>query len=146
MTDSSSIDDPLQQRAVPAHDPLTAFFWSSGADGQLRILRCGSCGFYLHPPSTPCPRCLSTALAPSVVSGQGTVEAVTTNVQEWVPGQRPYSIAVVELEEQSGVRLTSNVIGCQPDQVRIGQRVRVWFMHRDGIYYPVFVPDVEQLP
>jgi uncharacterized OB-fold protein len=134
------LDDPLPTRPVPAFDPLAAFFWSSGADGKLRVLRCGQCGFYVHPPSVPCPRCLKRDVEPAVMSGTGTVAACTVNVQQWTPGQRPYSIAVIELAEQVGLRLTSNVVDCDPGEVRIGQQVRVIFLHRNGIYYPLFAP------
>lgn len=134
------IEDPLVVRAVPAHDALTDFFWSSGADGRLRVLHCTVCGFYIHPPSRPCPRCLAAEVAPAVVSGLGTVLACTVNVQQWVADQPPYSVAIVELAEQPGLRLTSNVVNCSPDEVRIGQAVAVRFVHRNDIYYPVFVP------
>jgi uncharacterized protein len=81
----SPITDPLLSRPVPAFDPLAAFFWVSGADEQLRMLRCGDCGFYVHPPSHPCPQCFSAEVAPAVVCGDGTVAAFTVNVQEWSP-------------------------------------------------------------
>ena len=74
-----------------------------------------------------------------MVSGNCTVATCTVNVQQWVAGQQPYSIAIVELDEQHGLRLTSNVVGCDPNEVHIGQRVRVSFIHRNNIYYPVFV-------
>jgi uncharacterized OB-fold protein len=138
------VTDPLVSRPVPAFDPLAAFFWESGADERLRIMRCSDCGFYIHPPSHPCPQCFSADVAPTVVSGDGTVATYTVNVQQWVPGQVPYSIAVVELDEQRGLRLTTNVVGCDPDEVHIGQRVRVCFIHRNDIYYPVFVPTGEE--
>jgi uncharacterized protein len=138
------IEDPLVVRAVPAHDPLADFFWSSGADGRLRILQCNACGFYIHPPSRPCPRCLTAEVAPAVVSGLGTVLACTVNIQQWVADQPPYSVAVVELAEQPGLRLMTNVVGCSPDEVRIGQTVAVTFVHRNDIYYPVFVPSGRQ--
>jgi uncharacterized protein len=137
---AAPIEDPLMLRAVPAHDPLADFFWLSGADGNLRVLRCPDCGFYIHPPSRPCPRCLATEVAPAVVSGRGTVLACTVNVQQWIAGQSPYSVAIIELAEQPGLRLTSNVVACSPDDVRIGQTVAVRFVHRNDIYYPVFVP------
>jgi uncharacterized OB-fold protein len=135
-----TLEDPLLQRAVPAPDPLSDFFWTSGADGELRILRCLSCGFYLQPPSVPCQRCLGAEVVPTVVSGTGVVAACTVNVQQWTPGQPPYAIAIVELDEQRGLRLTSNVVGCDPDDVRIGQAVEVRFIHRNDVYYPVFTP------
>jgi uncharacterized OB-fold protein len=135
-----TLDDPLLQRAVPVPDPISDFFWASGGDDELRILRCLSCGFYLQPPSVPCARCLGADVSPAAVSGTGVVAACTVNVQQWTPGQPPYAIAVVELAEQRGLRLTSNVIGCDPNDVRIGQVVQVRFIHRNGIYYPVFTP------
>jgi uncharacterized OB-fold protein len=137
---AAPIEDPLVVRAVPAHDALADFFWSSGAEGKLRMLRCAACGFYIHPPSRPCPRCLGAEVAPEVVSGLATVLACTLNVQQWVADQPPYSVAIVELIEQPGLRLTSNIVGCSADQVRIGQTVAVCFFYRDDIYYPVFVP------
>lgn len=140
MPESHLLADPLLQRAVPTPDPLCDFFWRSGEDGLLRILRCGDCGYRIHPPSIPCPRCLGDDVAPAPVSGLGVVQACTVNVQEWTPGQPPYSIAVVELAEQRGLRLTSNVVGCDPESVHIGQRVRVNFIARNGIHYPVFTP------
>jgi uncharacterized OB-fold protein len=140
MAETIRLEDPLLRRAVPAPDPLSDFFWHSGADGKLRILRCGRCGFHIHPPSTPCPRCLGDDVAPAPVSGLGVVQACTVNVQEWISGQPRYSIAIVELVEQPGLRLTSNVLGCEPEAVHIGQHVRVNFIARNGIHYPVFTP------
>ena len=137
-----TLEDVLQTRAVPAPDPLSDFFWRSGADGKLRILRCTSCGFYVHPPSTPCPRCLTAGPLPTPVSGTGTVHTFTVNVQQWTPGQEPYVIAIVELAEQEGLRLTTNILGCAVDDVWIGMAVRVRFVERSGIFYPVFVADI----
>jgi len=37
----------------------------------------------------------------------------------------PYVIAIVELEE--GPRMTTNVVGCEPDDVHIGMPVRATF-------------------
>lgn len=136
---SAITPDPLLQRAVPAQDLLSEFFWESGSDGVLRILRCQQCGAYIHPPSVPCPHCLSDRVRPEAISGGGTVLTYTVNVQQWITGQDPYVIAIVELDEQEGLRLTSNVVGCEPNTVHIGQRVAVRFVHRNDVYYPVFV-------
>ena len=65
----------------------------------------------------------------------------TINVQQWVPDQPPYVYAIVELAEQDGLRLTTNVVRCAPADVHIGQAVRVAFVHRNDAYYPVFEPD-----
>jgi len=47
----------------------------------------------------------------------------------------------VDIEEQEGLRLTTNLVGCQPDEVRIGMAVQVCFEEReDGIFLPLFEP------
>ena len=59
--------------------------------------------------------------------GQGDVtKAYTVTHQNQAPGFReslPYVLAVVELEE--GPRMMTNIVGCAPDDVRIGMRVEV---------------------
>jgi uncharacterized OB-fold protein len=130
-------------RVLPALDDDNRFFWTSGEDGRLRFLRCGGCGYYLHPPLPRCPGCGSRDVAQSVVSGRGTVFSFTVNHHSWDGGTEPYAIALVELAEQEGLRLTSNVVGCPPDEVRIGMAVRVAFEARDGVWFPLFEPDPE---
>jgi uncharacterized OB-fold protein len=127
---------------LPLVDETTAFFWHSGRDGRLRFLRCGDCGWYLHPPGPVCPRCHSRALAASVVSGRGTVHSYTLNHQQWYPGQRvPYVIAIVDLPEQEELRLTTNIVGCPSERLRIGMPVRVTFAERGGVHLPLFEPE-----
>jgi uncharacterized OB-fold protein len=64
--------------------------------------------------------------------------AVTVNVQQWNAGQEPYCIAIVGIDEQDDLRLTTNVVDRDPWSVRIGDRVQVAFLHRHGYYYPLF--------
>jgi uncharacterized OB-fold protein len=52
----------------------------------------------------------------------------------------PYIVAIVELDEQTGLRLTSNLLDCGVDDVAIGMRVTVGFVARHGVWYPVFIP------
>ena len=128
-------------RILPRLGGAAEFFWTSGADGQLRFLRCQSCGYYVHPPSPICPVDLSKDLAPEPVSGRGTVHTFTVNHQSWIPGyEPPYAVAIVELEEQEGLRLMTNVVGCPPDDVHIGMPVRVTFEHHDDVWLPLFTP------
>ena len=123
-----------------ASDDDVAFFWTSGADGVLRFLRCNDCGFYIHPPGPVCPRCLSRDLAPEAVSGRGRVETFTVNYQQWIPGSDPYIIAWVSIDEQPDVRLTTNLVDVEPEDVRIGMPVEVVFEHNDDVCLPLFRP------
>jgi acetyl-CoA acetyltransferase/uncharacterized OB-fold protein len=128
-------------RPLPQLTPANEWFWSSGADGRLRVQGCQDCKALVHPPVPVCPECRSRSWAPTVVSGRGTVVAFTVNHHPWLPGfEPPYVIANVALEEDPGVRLTTNVVGCEPAEVHIGQEVAVRFEQCDDVWLPLFEP------
>ena len=130
-------------RPLPELTPATQWFWQSGGDGTLRIQGCSDCGRLVHPPVPICPTCRSRAWAPVAVSGRGTVVGVTVNVQPWLPDfdlDPPYAIANVALEEDADVRLTTNIVGCEPADVHIGQEVAVTFVHHADVWLPLFEP------
>ncbi|PAU86113.1 DNA-binding protein [Pseudomonas sp. WN033] len=128
-------------RVLPELNDLNRFFWTSGADKTLRILRCADCRHWLHPPGIICPQCLSQDLSAEPVSGFGSIEAITVNHQPWSPDQPvPYAIAIVSLDEQPGLQLTTNIVGCEPEAAFIGQRVRVVFEEQEDVFLPLFTP------
>lgn len=129
-------------RLLPDVTPETEHFWHGGAHGELRILRCSSCRTFIHPPAPVCPECLGRDLAPEAVSGRGVVATFTVNHQQWNPTVPvPYVIALVEIDEQPSVRLMTNIVGCEPDDVRIGMRVKVRFAEYEDVYLPLFEPE-----
>src|SRR5262245_14148005 len=128
-------------RPLPQLTPFNEWFWTSGADGKLRIQRCTDCATYVHPPVPICPACRSRSWAPAEVSGRATVVGFTINAHQWLPGfEPPYVIANVALAEDPMVRLTTNIIGCAPGDVHIGQDVEVRFEQHDDVWIPLFVP------
>jgi len=127
-------------RLLPRLDQENEFFWTSGADGRLRFLRCTECLTYVHPPSPRCPDCLSDQLAPAEVSGRATLVAHTLNVHDWIPGSEPYLIGLVAIDEQESVRLTTNLVDVEPADFRTGMAVEVVFEHQDDVYLPLFRP------
>jgi uncharacterized protein len=129
---------PASLRLLPELVADSRFFWTAGRDEVLRILRCDGCSLYLHPPEPRCPRCGSNALSPAPVSGGGFVHSFTVNYQHWVPDAYPYVIAIVELDEQPGLRLTSNVVGHPLDDVHVGMRVEVTFEPVEDVWLPLF--------
>jgi uncharacterized OB-fold protein len=133
-------------RLLPAVGPENEHFWRGGAVGELRFLRCSACRIYVHPPAPLCPTCLSRDLEVAAVSGRARVHTYSLNHQPWVPGfDPPYMVAIVDIEEQPGLRLTTNLVHCDPGDVEIGMRVRVCFEEReDGIFIPLFEPDPER--
>ena len=132
-------------RPLPIVDEQNEHFWRSGAAGELQILRCGDCGLWIHPPNPVCRRCRSRQLRPEAVEGRGTVRRFTVNHQRWKSDlDVPFVIASVELDEQPGLFLTTNIVGCAPSEVRSGMRVGVEFLHIEDIWLPVFSPDIKE--
>ncbi len=140
MTVPEVVTEPFA-RVRPKITGRNAHFWQGGADGLLRLLRCQSCGTYLHPPTAACWSCRSLHVVPEVLSGRGVVYAYTINHYRWLPDMEPpYVVAEVELVEQEGLRLMTNIVECPPDQVRTGMEVEVVFARHADVYIPLFRP------
>ncbi|MFG1923407.1 OB-fold domain-containing protein [Cryptosporangium sp. NPDC048952] len=136
---------PVADRPLPQPTPASRAFWESGADGRLRVQRCGDCGAYTHPPLPRCRVCRSSVAESVAVSGRAVVVGFTINHQQWLPGFRPpYVVAIVALEEDDGARLTTNIVNCEPADVRIGQAVRVVFEKHEDVCLPLFEPDPDR--
>jgi uncharacterized OB-fold protein len=134
-------------RVLPRLTDDNRHVWTGGADGELRLSRCQTCHYWIHPPVGVCPDCLGRDVAPDVASGRGTVASFTINHQPWYPGlDPPYVIAMVELDDQPSVRLTTNIVGCDVDDVRIGMPVRAVFERYDDVWIPFFEPAAPAAP
>ena len=130
-----------QTGPLPLVDAENAFFWTSGEEGRLRFLRCQDCGYYIHPPRPRCARCTGEEIVPEDVSGTATVATFTINHQAWTPGMEvPFVVAIVELPEQEGLRLTTNIVGCALEEVYVGMPVQVVFEQHEDVWMPFFRP------
>ena len=129
----------MSDRPLPLPDPETAFFWEATARRRLEILRCQTCKTWVHYPKPSCWNCSSGDLKPEEVSGRGTVYSYTVTHQD-VPGYTaPFAVVIVELEEQAGLRMVSNVINVPPEDVRIGMPVEVTFQPvAEDVWLPLF--------
>jgi uncharacterized OB-fold protein len=128
-------------RVAPPVTSRTESFWTSGADGLLRILRCAGCGRYQHPPLPVCPECHACAMTWEPVSGRGSLRSWTVNRYQWIPSMAPpYIVAEVELAEQPGLRLLTNLVGCDAASPRIGMPVTVCFARAGDAFIPLFRP------
>ena len=132
----------LPFRLLPRVGPENEHFWTGGAAGELRILHCAACDSWVHPPQPICPACLSEPLEPRATPGRAVLHTFTVNHHPWIPGfDPPYIIAIVALEEDPSVRLTTNLVNCEAADVSIGMALRVVFEARDeGIFLPLFEP------
>ena len=130
----------LPFRVQPVLDDENRFFWTSGEDGRLRFLRCQTCGYYLHPPIPRCPQCGGREVAPEAVSGRGELFSYTVNHQSWDGSDEPYAIVMVTFPEQEGLRLTTNLVNCDLDEIRIGMPLQVVFEQHGLVWFPLFEP------
>jgi len=132
----------MSARPLPEVTAANEHFWRGGKEGRLQFLRCRGCRYWVHPPAPVCPRCLGAQLRVEAVTGRAAVVACTVNHKAWAPDDEvPYVVAIVEMVEQPGLRLTTNVVGCAPDAVRVGMRVRVRFEESEDVWLPLFVPE-----
>ena len=132
---------------VPVADIDSAPFWDGLRSHELRILRCAECRTYVHPPQASCPKCLSLELAAEAVSGRGSVYSFTVVNREFAPGIKPpYVAALVDLVEQDGLRLVTNLVNVTIGDVRIGMPVRVVFFDLEGedVTLALFEPDEDR--
>jgi uncharacterized OB-fold protein len=127
-------------RVLPTLDEPSAFFWTSGADGKLRLLQCSACSYLIHPPAPICAKCHGRQLAPAEVSGRATVHSFTVNHQPWDGTGDVYMIGLVTIDEQPDVRLTTNIVDIDAEAVRIGMPVEVVFEDHAPVFVPVFRP------
>jgi uncharacterized OB-fold protein len=127
-------------RVLPPVDGPTGFFWRSGRDGVLRFLQCEICRYVVHPPAPFCPRCQGRNVAAAPVCGRGTLYSYTVNHQPWDGVGDRYVVGIVELDEQPGLRLTTNIVDVDPETLRIGMPVEVTFEDHDPVYLPLFRP------
>jgi uncharacterized OB-fold protein len=119
----------------------TAAFWNGAREGELRLVRCADCGYVTHPAGPRCARCGSTEVAPSAMSGRGILYAWTVSLQAFLPGLPPYCVALVQIEEQEDLRLTSQLVDATVEDLRVGLPVEVVFVDgADGLRLPFFRP------
>jgi len=120
-------------RPLPRPSPFSRPFWEAARRHELLIQRCRACSAYIFYPRLNCPECGSRDLEWMGVSGKGKVYSYTVARRATHPafaGRVPYVIAIVELEE--GPRLTTNIVDCDPDSVRIDMPVEVAFEDVDA--------------
>ena len=142
---------PLEGVPLPDLEQLPDYergFWEGSRNGELRIQQCSDCGLFRHLPMPMCPQCSSLDYAWSKVSGRGVVYSYVIARHPVHPAihekeQVPYNICLIELEEQEGLRICSNVLHVAPEDIRIDMPVRVTFIStvdEPEVVLPVFLP------
>jgi uncharacterized OB-fold protein len=132
---------PDVTRPVPKPDMYvpTKPFWDGARAGKLMLQFCTDTQRFQHYPRPVSIHTGSRNLEWREVSGNGRIYACTI-VRVPGPGlegRLPLSVATVELDE--GVRIIANIVGSNPEEVAIGDRVVLAWDRLDGeTPYPAF--------
>lgn len=114
---------------LPQPSPETAPFYAAAKRGELRFQRCAACGRFRHYPRPACPHCLSREYTWERSSGRGVVYTWTVVRGPTLPAfqhKLPYNVVDVLMDE--GVHFISEVLDCQPAEIRAGMPVQATFV------------------
>ena len=128
---------PLPRFPEPDSQP----FWEATKNHELKYQKCNACGNVVFYPRRHCTKCGSADLAWHTSAGRGTVytfSIVKQNRSPMFADLVPYVLAYVDLEE--GFRIMTNIVGTEPEQVKVGQRVRVRWDDQGEVSLPFFEP------
>lgn len=139
--------EPVQYRGmtllIPDNDSEWKEHFAHARQHTLMLRACTACGLMRYPPTHACPWCMEPGWTWTEVSGRGTIYSYETVVHAIQPGFKdatPYTVVLVELDEQRGqptpdeaLRIIGNLV--KPDattledarHAAIGKRVRVVF-------------------
>jgi uncharacterized OB-fold protein len=112
---------------LPALDGGARDFFTAGV---LTLQQCRGCRHVQHPPDDVCEACGSFELDHFASAGDGRIESVavvTQAVHPLLADRVPYAIVLVSVTDVPGILVAGNVVGTDPDAIRIGHRVRVVF-------------------
>ena len=120
---------PYQDRKLP--DPVLNVgderYFEAAAQGKLLLKKCSDCNEVHHFPRPICPYCFSDRTQWVEAKGGGTIYSYSVTRRA---GPIPYCIAYVTLDE--GISVLTNIVDCDLDTVRIGQKVKLTFKKTEG--------------
>ena len=121
---------------APTVYPDNADFWKAAGEGRLLVKYCNDCKQYHWYPRAICPHCGSDRTEFKASPGTGTIYTLSVTRRA---GPIVFAIAYVTLDE--GVTMLTNIVDCDLDALRIGQKVRVVFKPTEGgPPVPMFTP------
>jgi uncharacterized OB-fold protein len=132
----------MDARLLPVDDDRdSAGFWEAARRHELVVRTCDQCATVLHLPRAYCHACGSWEGHWQPVAGRGRLMSWTTVEHQVHPAYpTPYTIVLVELADQPGVRF----VGSVPDTPDLteGQPMTVWFEElEDGVVLPQWAPE-----
>ncbi len=130
------------KKPLPEIQPYSQAFWDATKAHRLLVQHCKDCGANIFYPRRDCPECWSQDLGWIEAKGTGEVYSFSVTyegVEEMFVEDLPIILAWVDLPE--GIRMNTNLLECEPEDVYIGMQVEV--IYRDvteDITLPYFRP------
>lgn len=114
-------------------------FWDAARQRRLVLQHCAGCERAVWYPRVICPHCSSTELEWRDATGRGIVYAVSVQHGNARSGSGDGRLCVVLVDLEEGVRMMSNVVGCDADDVVVGRAIQAaWEPLADGRNLLVF--------
>jgi uncharacterized protein len=129
-------------------DDTTQPFWDAAKQDRLVAPKCTSCGTFRLPPAPFCWVCQQREVEWVELPGTGTIYTFVVVRHPLHPDMAdacPYVSGAVDLDgtQGEGARMLVNIIDCDPETVKIGDRVEIVFEHVNG---EMSVPRFRPLP
>ena len=119
-------------------------YWAACNEERLVMQRCDACAKFRWHPAPLCIHCGDARFTWAPLSGRGKVSTwtvITHPVHPAAVAKVPYIVAQIELDEQAGLHMISNLIEIDPDHVEFDAAVKVIFVaHPNGQKLPMFRP------
>jgi hypothetical protein len=135
------------EKPLPAvNDPDAAPYWQAARQHRLALQWCGSCSAYLYPPGPSCPLCGGDEVSYRDLGSDitGRLYSYIVTHRAFVPGfarDAPYIVALAEVDQALNAKLLANLVGCAPQDVRIGMPLRmVWEERTAEVALPQWAP------
>jgi uncharacterized OB-fold protein len=140
----TSTDHPYLPEQISEIFPsaISQEFWDGCARHELLFQKCMSCGTFRNPPGPLCHVCRSTETEWSPVAGDGTLFSytiVTHPVHPALVERVPFNVALVEFADAPGVRLVTNIVDAEGEDLKVGMPVRLHWEDLPQVTLPRFV-------
>lgn len=137
MSERSAFPYPIPEYGAEA-------YWAACNDERLVMQQCTACKKYRWHPSPLCTFCADDAFTWTQLSGRASVKTwtvVTHPVHPAAVTKVPYVVVEVEIEEQAGLTMLSNLIDTDESAIDFDLPLEVVFKtHPSGQKLPMFKP------
>lgn len=117
-------------------------YWDACNEERLVMQRCTACNKFRWHPAPLCTHCSAEDFEWAPLSGHAKITTwtvITHPIHPAAISRVPYVVVEVEFDEQPGLRMLSNLVDVNPDDITFDAPVRLGFTtHPSGQKLPIF--------